>query len=176
MIGYKPNSIILPDNIRGRSILENVIPTVCNLKNMLTKLKENKGDYTKLKQWEKRSYKAYLIAEIKEKLLNSSVKEQKDIIRKHILNADPKNLGASCIDIYLVAHVMENYGGGKSRFFQYIKESGISEKENSAQAIWQVGKGDGEYLEILFNDGTVRDWNFIAKWVKGPSSFYFEEA
>ena len=39
-------------------------------------------------------------------------------------------------------------------------------KKNSAQAIWQVGKGDGVYLGILNLDGTVKDWNFINKWIK----------
>ena len=52
-------------------------------------------------------------------------------------------------------------------FFRYVKEDGISEKANSAQAIWQVGKGDGAYLEILHDDGTVKDWSFIRKWVEG---------
>jgi len=167
MIEYKSNAIILPDKIRGRSIFYNVIPTVCNLKNMLAKLKEKEGDYSQLKQWEKRSYQAYLIDKIKDKLLDSSTEEQKDIIRNHILESKPTDLGANCIDIYLVAYVTENYGSGKTIFFQYIRESGTSDKENSAQAIWQVGKGDGVFLNILQDNGTVLDWNFIARWIKG---------
>jgi len=51
-------------------------------------------------------------------------------------------------------------------FFKYIREKEISDKENSAQAIWQVGKGDGVYLDILHNDGTVKDWGFIKEWAK----------
>ncbi|MBH0157315.1 hypothetical protein IHV10_13125 [Fictibacillus sp. 5RED26] len=47
--------IVLPDNIRGRDIYTNVIPTVCSLKVMLEKLEVAKGDYSQLKQWEKRS-------------------------------------------------------------------------------------------------------------------------
>jgi hypothetical protein len=40
-----------------------------------------------------------------------------------------------------------------------------SDKDNSANAIWQVGKGDGIYLGILNQDGSVKDWDFIKKWI-----------
>ena len=164
----KENKIILPSILRGRSIRTNVIPTVCNLKNMLEKFFLVNGDITQFKQWEKRSYKAYRLEEIKSELLEtSSDQERIDLIRSHILNGDPNGFGASCIDIYLVAYVTEMIGPGKQTFFQYIKEQGISEKDNSANAIWQVGKGDGVYLQILAEDGTILDWNFIAAWIKG---------
>ncbi|ADL51386.1 hypothetical protein [Clostridium cellulovorans] len=52
-------SFSLPDNLRGRSLHSKVIPTLCNLENMLNKLVEVNGDFSKLKQWEKRSYKAH---------------------------------------------------------------------------------------------------------------------
>jgi hypothetical protein len=64
-----------------------------------------------------------------------------------------------------VAYVAENYGPGKNIFFDYIKSSGISEKDNTAQAIWQVGKGDGIYLGLLNEDGTVMDWSFFTSWI-----------
>ena len=53
----------------------------------------------------------------------------------------------------------------------YIKQSGISEKEKTAQAIWQVGKGDGVYLEVLNDDGSIQDWTFIMDWIKGNRGF-----
>ncbi|MFT5871416.1 MAG: hypothetical protein ACI8WT_000334 [Clostridium sp.] len=34
-------------------------------------------------------------------------------------------------------------------------------------AIYQVGKGDGFFLRILNKDGTVRDWEFMKRWVYG---------
>lgn len=61
----------LPNNLRGRSIYTKVIPTVCNLDNMLGKLAELHGDISQLKQWEKRSYQAYRIEDIKSMILNS---------------------------------------------------------------------------------------------------------
>ena len=63
-----PNGFQLPDNLRGRSIDVKVIPTVCNLENMLKKLSDVNGDFSQLKQWERRSYKpAHIIkAPIKE--------------------------------------------------------------------------------------------------------------
>jgi hypothetical protein len=50
---------------------------------------------------------------------------------------------------------------------EYVKQSEISDKDNSASAIWQVGKSDGVYLEVLNEDGTLLGWNFFAKWIKG---------
>lgn len=157
----------LPDNLRGRSIREKVIPTVCNLENMLLKLKELDGESYKLKQWENRSYQAYLIEKIKPQILTYHINECKEILRNHILRSDPLDLGASCIDIYLVAHVSETFGGGKDRFIQYIIENDISQKYNSANAIWQVGKTDGVFLEILNDDGTIKDVEFFKKWISG---------
>jgi hypothetical protein len=159
------DKFILPDSLRGRSLHVNVIPTVCNLENMLSKLVDLSGDISKLKQWEKRSYKAYKIDEIKFDILNSLASQWMCIIREHILRVHPDELGPSCIDIYLVAYVAEKYGNGKEVFFDYVKRNGISEKTNSAQAIWQVGKGDGVYLGILNNNGTVKDWSFIKRWL-----------
>lgn len=167
LIMDKPNGFQLPDNLRGRSIDVKVIPTVCNLENMLKKLIEVNGDFSQLKQWEKRSYKAYLIEEIKSRILSAPSYAWKDIVREHILSKRPSDFGASVIDIYLVAYVTETFGTGKDRFFEHIKNKGISDNGNSAQAIWQVGKGDGVYLEILHENGKVRDWNFIEKWVEG---------
>ncbi len=163
----KHTKICLPDNLRGRSIHDKVIPTVCNLKNTLVKLKELHGNVSLLKPWERRSYDAYRIDKVKIKILNSHKEEWKEIIRSHILRGDPSDFGASCIDIYLVAYVAGTFGAGKEWFFQYVKENGISQKDNSAQAIWQVGKGDGVFLDILNDDGTIKDIEFIKQWVNG---------
>jgi len=156
----------LPNNLRGRSIHNLVIPTVCNLENMLDKLVEVNGDYSKLKQWEKRSYKAYRIEDIECDIIHLPKSKWKQTIRKHILDGHPSEFGASCIDIYLVAYVSETYGKGKEKFLEYIKKNNISDKDNSAQAIWQVGKGDGNYLGILNDDGAIRDWEFIREWLR----------
>jgi hypothetical protein len=160
----------LPDNIRGRSISTNIIPTVCNLKNTIKKLVLVNGDYSQLKQWERRSYQAYHLDSIKSELLIASTERQIELIKFHILNIHPKEIGASCIDIYLVAFVAENYGPSKKIFFDYIKSSGISDKDNTAQAIWQVGKGDGIYLGLLNEDGTVKDWSFFTTWINGENN------
>ncbi|MDO9535551.1 MAG: hypothetical protein Q7J85_09545 [Bacillota bacterium] len=162
------DKFILPDNLRGRGLHTNVIPTVCNLETMLNKLVDLNGEDSKLKQWEKRSYKAYKINDIKFDILNSPASEWRCIIRENILQSHPDELGPSCIDIYLVAYVAEEYGIGKETFFEYVKRTGISEKTNSAQAIWQVGKGDGVFLGILNNNGTVKDWSFIKRWLSRP--------
>lgn len=167
-VGINSNrTIILPGNLRGRSIHLNVIPTVCNLKNMINKLVVVNGDIKQLKQWEKRSYRAYLIEDIQKQLMLASTTKRIELLKNHILAHHPNELGASCIDIYLIAFVAETYGPGKQIFFDYVKRNGISEKDNSAQAIWQVGKGDGVYLDVLNDDGTIKDRNFFAKWIRG---------
>ena len=163
-------SILLPDNLRGRNLHTNIIPTVSNLKNMLQKLSELNGDAERLKSWDKRSYNAYHMEDIKNIVLKAPYEEKNRVIKNHILSINPKELGASCLDIYLVAYVAETFGSDKQTFFNYVKESGISDKENSAQAIWQVGKGDGMYLEVLNEDGTIADWNFFARWIKGTKT------
>jgi hypothetical protein len=155
----------LPDNINGRSLQSNVIPTVCNVRNMLLKLVAVNGDVQRLKQWEKRSYRAYLIDEIKGNIIYADSHQWREILRKHLLQQRLSDFGASVIDIYLVAYVSQTYGIGKNTFFTYINTSGISQKANSANAIWQVGKGDGVFLGIINDDGTVRDWEFMYKWL-----------
>ena len=166
-VGKPAPRFVFPNHLRGRSIYEKVIPTVCNLRNMLEKLSSVNGDYSRLKSWEKRSYEAYQLDRVKARILKSKREDWKDIIRDHILSLDPQQIGASCIDIYLVAYVSENHGSGKSRFFQFIMDSRISQKNNTAQAIWQVGKGDGVFLDLLESDGTVKDYEFFKHWVNG---------
>lgn len=155
----------LPDNINGRSLQSHVIPTVCNVRNMLLKFAAMNGDAQRLKPWEKRSYQAYLIDEIKSSILSADQSQWKDVIRAHLLEHRPSDFGASVIDIYLVAYVAQTYGSGRNTFFEYVNTSGISNNINSAGAIWQVGKGDGVFLDILNDDGTVRDWDFMLQWV-----------
>lgn len=161
----KTGEFELDNSLRGRSLHAKVIPTVCNLKNMLKKLVEVNGDYTKLKKWEQTCFKHYRVDEIQGKLLQASEIEWKHIIRDHILWKKPSDFGANLIDIYLVGYVAQNIGVGKDIFFKYIIDEGISKKEKSAQAIWQVGRGDGVYLDILYQDGSIRDWEFMNKWV-----------
>jgi hypothetical protein len=48
-----------------------------------------------------------------------------------------------------------------------VLKNEITDKQNSAQAIWQVGKGDGTYLGILNEDGSVKDWGFFEEWIRG---------
>jgi hypothetical protein len=50
----------LPYELRGKKMKsEKIIPTVCNLKNVLSKLAENGGEFGLLKPWEQRSYIHY---------------------------------------------------------------------------------------------------------------------
>lgn len=155
----------LPENLNGISIHSKVIPTVCNLKNLLYKLVEVHGNEEELKQWEKRCYKGYYIEKIKNEILNTTQDEWVTIIRRHILYNPIHLFGANVKDIYLVAYVSKIYGVGKEIFTEYIKNTNITDKDGSINAIWQVGKGDGVFLEILNEDGSIKDWNFIKQWV-----------
>lgn len=55
--------------------------------------------------------------------------------------------------------------------FNWARIKSITEKLGSAKAIYQVGKGDGVYLEILNNDGTIKDWTFFKKWAKDETDY-----
>lgn len=169
--GFNENIILkktykLPNNLRGIDIHTKIIPTICSLKDTIDKLIYFKGDISKLKPWEKISYQSYQLDDIKIDILNSDKIKCIDIIKKHILLNHPSYFGASCIDIYLVAYVSEVFGPGKETFFKYIYDNNISQESTSAQAIWQVGKADGEFLGILNSDGSVNDWDFINMWIR----------
>jgi len=155
----------MPDRIMGRGLDCKVIPTVCNLKNMLNKLKQVNSDLNQLEQWEKRSYKAYNIEDIKRDILSANQNDWPSIIRNHILTGDKSLFGASCVDVYLVAYVANKFGIGKGVFEKYIFDKQITEKINSVNAIWTVGKGDGVYLGVLNPDGSIKDVEFFEKWI-----------
>ena len=140
--------IVLPDHLQGRSLTTKVIPMLCGLKTMLTHLVELNGDASMLRQWEKRCYKSYCINEIQDLLLESYQEDWPEILKEHLLSKDPCELGASAKDI----------------FIQCIKDMGISTKDNTANAIWKVGKNDGVYLGLLNSDGSIRDINFFRQW------------
>lgn len=155
----------MPDRIMGRSLDEKVIPTVGNLKNMLNKLKQVNGDLSHLEQWEKRSYKAYNVEDVKREILSKNQSNWPNIIKKHILTGAMSLFGASCVDVYLVAYVANTFGTGKCVFEKYIFDKQITEKINSVNAIWTVGKGDGVYLDVLNPDGSIKDIEFFEKWI-----------
>jgi len=156
----------LPDCPCGRSLNDHVIPTVCNVKNMIEPLKHQNGDIFQLKAWEKRSYSSYLIDEIKPEIMAVPLEFCREIIRVHLLDHSISDFGANVIDIYLVAYVAQTCGKGRDAFLHYIATSRISQKVNSATAIWQVGKGDGVFLGILNEDGSLQDWDFMQRWLR----------
>lgn len=96
---YLPNKGIetvkceLKDNLRGRKFNSRIIPTVCNLKNMLDRLIAVNGEYNQLKAWEKQCYKAYHIDEIYGNITNKLEHEWPHVIREHILLNKPTFLG-----------------------------------------------------------------------------------
>lgn len=48
---------------------------------------------------------------------------------------------------------------------EYCRSVKITEKLNSVNAIYNVGKGDGVYLGLLNNDRTIKDKEFFRKWI-----------
>lgn len=155
----------LPDNIKGRNLFEDVIPSIGSLEKTLIDLKEAEGNFTYLELGEKRSYGAYCIENVEKKLLRSKEDKWIELLQDHILKTDPFDLGPNALALYLVAYVSETYGQGQERFNEYIIERKISSHIEDALAIWEVGILDGLYLELLNEDGTVADWNFFKKWV-----------
>ena len=157
--------IELPNHVKGRSITTKVIPTMATLKNMLVHLEKLDWQEEKLQQWNKRSFKAYHIEQIKRELMHANEEERKETIRQHILRLKPHEIGASLVDIYIVGYVNHKYGEGKEVLANWLRENKVTENRNSMGAIWEVGKGDGVYLDILETDGSIKDWNFMIKWI-----------
>lgn len=165
-INTKEAILEMPQSIMGKSIHRKVIPTVYNLKNMLFKLKDLSGDVSQLESWEKRSYMAYNIDDIKMDILKADENNWPGMVREHILTGDKSKFGASCVDVYLVGYVAHEHGVGKDVFGEYIRNNDITDKDNSIKAIWSVGKGDGVYLGVLNNDGSIKDREFFEEWIK----------
>lgn len=159
------NGLVLGNVLRGRNINTKVIPTVCYLKPMLRNLRELNWDKNKLRQWEKRSYKAYCIDKIIHILRVSEERQWPEIIKNNILSLYEEEIGASCLDIYFVAYVAHNYGVGRKVMEEYCRSVKITEKLNSVNAIYNVGKSDGIYLGLLNNDGTIKDKEFFREWI-----------
>ncbi|ERJ57188.1 hypothetical protein [Sphingobacterium paucimobilis] len=68
-------------------------------------------------------------------------------------------------DIYLLAYYAKsNRKRSRKDFIAFVKEGGISGKDLSGSAIWQVGLKDGIYLGILKEDGSVQDWDFVNRF------------
>ncbi|MGH4050330.1 MAG: hypothetical protein ACREVX_03115 [Clostridium sp.] len=77
----------LPYELRGKKIKsEKVIPTVCNIKNVLKKLSENGGEYSFLKSWERPCYKHYNLEKIQKQIFSVKGEEQINILCEHILH------------------------------------------------------------------------------------------
>ena len=168
--GFNENIILkktykLPSRLKGRNIHSNAIPSVCYLKNVLDKLVCVNGDISQLTSWEKKCYDAYKLDDIKDDLITMNQLELKDIIKNHILCNRPSYFGANCIDMYLIAYIAESFGSGKDICFKYIFNANITQESSLAEAIWMVGKNDGEFLDILNSDGTVKDWDFMNEWI-----------
>jgi hypothetical protein len=156
----------LPNKIMGKSLTSKVIPTVCNLQNMLGQLRNADWNHEQLKPWEKRSYKAYNIEAIKNCLMDLDSSKWPEVLKNHILTGDKSKFGASCVDIYLIAYVAHKYGIGKAVFSDFIMDNKITDKPNSVNAIWIVGKGDGVYLDVLNKDGSIKDYDFFENWIE----------
>lgn len=157
--------LVLGNVLRGRNINTKVIPTVCYLQPMLRNLREVNWDKNKLRQWERTSYKAYAIEKVIHILRVSETSKWPEIIKNNILSLYGDEIGASCLDIYFVAYVAHNYGIGKRVMNEYCRKVKITEKINSVNAIYNVGKSNGVYLSLLNNDGTIKDKEFFKEWI-----------
>lgn len=159
--------IELKDVLRERSVNSKIIPNPCNLRMMLLHLRDNNWNISKLKKYEKGCYNSYKLGEVVSMLKNYEEKYWPEIIRLNILSIYGSDIGTNCASMYLVGYVAENMGPGEHMMEEYCKLAGITEKELCVKAIYNTGKGDGEYLEVLNADGTVADWDFFEKWVMG---------
>lgn len=161
------HEIELKDVLRERNINRKIIPSACNLKDVLTHLKERNWNISRLKRYEKSCWDAYKLDAVLVMLKEFEEKYWPEILKINMLSTYGDDIGANCASIYLVGYVAENMGVGEHMMQEYCKLAGITEKEICVKAIYNTGKNDGEYLGVLNADGTVADWDFFEKWVMG---------
>lgn len=157
----------LKDILRGRSLNSKVIPSACNIKNVLIHLKDRNWNVYKLKKYERSCYEAYKLDKVIGLLKDYEEKYWPEILRLNILSIYGEEIGANCVAMYLVGYVAENIGCGEAMMREYCKLVGITERDICAKAIYNTGKSDGEYLGVLKEDGKIADWDFFEKWVMG---------
>ncbi len=168
---YKMNkSYLIKNHLNGRSIFKKVIPTVNTLKNMFRRLDEINWNTNQLKKWEKPIYKAYLIDELKAELINVRDDERKIIVKNHLLNTDTYKFGSHPICVYLMAYyINQSNDPSLIDFKNFCIENEISDKENSASAIWNVGTSDGKFLDLFDDDLNIVDFDFFINWSKSDN-------
>lgn len=166
-IKNKKLDVELKEILRERSINSKIIPSPCNLRMMLLHLRDNSWNVSKLKKYEKSCYQAYKLDEVIKLLKNYEENYWPEILRLNLLSIYGNDIGANCASIYLVGYVAEEMGPGEEMVQEYCKLARITDKELSMKAIYNTGKGDGEYLGILNENGSIADWDFFEKWVMG---------
>ncbi|GEM_PF-747558 len=162
----KPD-VELKEIFRERSINNKIIPSACNLRMVLLHLRDNSWNISKLKKYERGCYNSYKLDEVIKLLKNYDEEYWPEILRLNVLSIYGNDIGANCASVYLVGYVAEKMGPGEEMVQEYCKLSGITDKELSMKAIYNTGKGDGEYLGILNENGAISDWDFFEKWVMG---------
>ena len=160
------NEFLLPSELKGKGINSpKIIPTACSLRLMLKNLKSFDGNRSKLRPYEVQCYKHYCIEMLLPDILEATEDETVNIIREHLIKHSFYELGANPFDIYIVAYVAQNIGKGRKTFAEYCVNQGMAGTDNCAGAIYSTGKGDGIYLGILNEDGSVKDWEFMSRWL-----------
>lgn len=157
----------IPNQLQGRDIFSRVIPTVSSLNNLCNKLDQIDWDYSELKSWEKTSFNAYNLDNIKAELKQSDDKDRSKIIKSNLLQINAHNLGPHPICIYLVAYFIQlKKSTDLGVFKKFVIDNGISNREASASAIWSVGTNDGKFLNLFDSRLNIIELDFFEKWSK----------
>ncbi|MSR92601.1 RNA-dependent RNA polymerase family protein [Inconstantimicrobium porci] len=152
----------LPENLRGIKITS--ISKVINrpkLMNTLSYLKKISWDKNKISTYYKKTFNAYSLDNILDKLMNEKTKIK--LIKDNILNLYKEDIGINCLCIYIVAFFMNQKQA--SNYKEYAECASKYFSEDTIKNIWSIGIADGTYLNLIDSNGKILDYDFFYKWV-----------
>ncbi|WP_164126404.1 8-oxoguanine DNA glycosylase OGG fold protein [Sphingobacterium luzhongxinii] len=160
------SNFLLPDNIHGRSIFKNIIPTSNNLERTFDSLESKNWCVNELKVWEKSILKSYKLLDNIHELLVTTRERRAELVKQKILLNNANDLGSYPICIYLISYFIQLTGSKKlADFKKFVKEHELKASDNSVQIIWSTGTKDGKYLGFLNEKLDIIDFAFWQQWV-----------
>ena len=151
----------LPENLRGIKITS--ISKVINrpkLMNTLSYLKRISWNKNKISTYYKKTFNAYSLDNILDKLMNEKIKIK--LIKDNILNLYKEDIGINCLCIYIVAFFVNQKQ--VSNYKEYAECASKYFSENTIKNIWSIGIADGTYLNLIDSNGKILDYDFFYKW------------
>lgn len=156
----------MSNTLRGRNIIQDIVPRKQTLKELLIQLERNDWDRSKLSLKYNNIFDDYKLEEILMKLKEEKKENWAKIIKNRILELYGDEISSKYACIYLVGYCM-NFDI-ENTIRKTIKKICIDNEV--IYTSYEIGKiinsgiSDGVYLGILNNDGLIEDNIFFKNW------------